>query len=77
MHGGYFNLRDRLMSKFQVRFTGVIYLPRGTDFTVNKTAFWNMSGLVREESFEFSWDKLMLCFETGYRVAQAGLTLAV
>lgn len=65
----YFNLRDRLMNKFQVNFSGVIYLPRGTDFTMNKTAFWNISGLVREESFECSWEKFMFCFETGSCVA--------
>lgn len=38
----YSKLRDRLMSKFKVKFSGIIYLQRGTDFSMNNAAFWNI-----------------------------------
>lgn len=68
---------DRLMSKFQGNFSGVIYLLRGLDFTMNKTAFWNILHKWAGKRREYFWNKLQFCFETGYHVAWDDLILAI
>lgn len=61
--------RDRLMSKFQGNFSGVIYLLRGLDSTMNKTAFWNILHKWAGKRRECLWNKLLFCFEIGYHIA--------
>lgn len=63
-HESYFNFSKWLVDNCKVKCSGVIYFPRGIDFTVNKMIFWKLAGwrAVWEEGLcvEHWWDRCFL-----------------